>query len=49
MSVEAYGDRVGDLAGPQAGIRQHKEIVLASLKWVFWLGETLPMTTLIGL
>jgi hypothetical protein len=49
MSVEAYGDRVGDLAGRQAGIRQHIEIALASPKWVFWLGETLTMTTLIGL
>ena len=49
MSVEAYGDRVGDLAGRQAGIRQHKVIALKSLKWVFWLRETLTMTTLIGL
>ena len=49
MSVEAYGDRVGDLAGPQAGIRQHKEVALASLTWDFWLGESLTMTTLIGL
>jgi hypothetical protein len=49
MSVEAYGDRVGDLAGRQAGSREHIEIALASLKWVFWLGETLTMTTLIEL
>ena len=49
MSVEAYGDRVGHLAGRQAASRQHIEIALASLKWVFWLGETLTMTTLIEL
>ncbi len=49
MSVEAYGDRVGDLAGRQAGIRQHIEIAPASLKWVFRIGEALTVTTLIGL
>ncbi len=49
MSVEAYGDRVGDIVGRQVGIIQHIEIALGSLKWVFWLGETLTMATLIGL
>ena len=36
-------------ADRQGRTRQHIEIALASLKWVFRLGETLTMTTLIGL